>query len=246
MAGDDETRVTTLTLLAPALALAGRLDDSWRAFALLESLCLARHDHFHLGVCYGNRLQYWAQCGAIEPALDDLRRSVALAREVGHFKLERVALHSLAELLHWSGEAGEAEPLARRARDLQLRYLDRHVPEDILLLARILVARGERAEAAALLAAVRAASAEDIARTRSRQLLVALVERATSTFAESPWQALLDDLARELPLDEHLEALWLAIRDAPPAIGETWRRRAAALAADHPRWLARFRDPTAA
>ena len=79
---DQETRIVSLMMLAPALGYQGKLGEAQRRYEEVISLCVANGDRFHLGGAYGNRVMLWQK----EPAraLEDLRKTVEIAREVGH------------------------------------------------------------------------------------------------------------------------------------------------------------------
>src|SRR5262249_53558787 len=126
---DYETRVVALLLLAPALALAGRLTEAQERFDEVIGLCRDAGDRLHLGAAYANRLLLWGKHNE-ERAMDDLRHAIEIAREIGNAQLERRVQFNLAELLYWSGSLDEALARVSRSRDLQLRYVEHPGPED--------------------------------------------------------------------------------------------------------------------
>jgi eukaryotic-like serine/threonine-protein kinase len=143
---DHETWAIASMLLGTALVSAGRLDEAERRFAAVIESCERAQDTLHLCSAYNNRIWLWFKRESLERAISDQRRATALARDIGHVQLERSCTYNLAELLYWRGDLDDALALARRARDLQRRFLD-DIPLDALLVARISAARGDFAEA---------------------------------------------------------------------------------------------------
>lgn len=154
--GDDEARVVSLLLLAFGLAAEGRLDASEARFHEVISLALSKDDRPHLCAAYCNRMILWFNRREPLRAVEDLRRAIALARELGNPGLERAATYNVAVLLHWSAEWGEARALLDRVRLLEERFSERPSAGAALLSARVLMSLGELDEAAATLGWVRA------------------------------------------------------------------------------------------
>jgi len=145
---DYETRVVSLLLLAPLLGAAGRLDEANERFSEVIRLCTEAEDRLHLSVVYVNRATLWITQKLRERSMDDLRRAIQLAREVGNPLSECIATNNVAEFLHWLGEADEALVMTRRVRVLEQRFMERPVADGSLLLARIQATRGDFDEAA--------------------------------------------------------------------------------------------------
>ncbi|MBI3182496.1 MAG: protein kinase [Myxococcales bacterium] len=190
--GDHETRAVALVLLGGALAYAGRLDESAARFEEVIGLCSRTGDRLHLGVAYGNRMVLWQRRDP-DRAEEDLRRSIQIAREIGHVQLERVGQYNLAEMLLWGGHLDRAIGPALRARSLQLRHYERPGPEDTLLVARIRLARGEVAQARDCLEWI----AEHCRPTSVSPVARILCEMVELSIADTPqpeqaWQALME------------------------------------------------------
>lgn len=157
-ARDHEPRMIALLLLSFRLASMGRLDESEVTFQEVISTAIEADDRPHLCAAYGNRIVLWYFRKQPERAVEDLRRAIALAREVGNPWLERFATFNVAILLHWSGAWAEARARVDRVRFLEERFFDRPSPATSLLLVRILLSLGELREAAELLEGLRAAN----------------------------------------------------------------------------------------
>jgi tetratricopeptide (TPR) repeat protein len=123
-----------------------RSKEAERRFDEVVALCTKAEDWLHLGAAFANRSLLKAR-EALDRPMADLRRAIQLAREVGNPWSERIATYNVAELLHWRGEADEALVLARRARMLEERFIERPIPDSALLIGRIQVARGDYDEA---------------------------------------------------------------------------------------------------
>ncbi|WP_437292512.1 protein kinase domain-containing protein [Sorangium sp. So ce426] len=218
-AGDHEAHVIARLVLVASLSVARRLDEAERHAEAVVEACLRAGDVFHLCTAYINRVFMWVKRREEGRAVADQREAVRLARELGHAQLERWATLNLAELRYWLGAPDEALPLARRSLDLQRRYFNqRPSPDDVLLLARIHLARGEHDEAARHLAEARASLPEPdltpCARTLARLVQQALDDRAAGRFDAAAWRALVDEARQTAILHEHAEALHSAALSA--------------------------------
>ncbi|MDC0676723.1 protein kinase domain-containing protein [Sorangium atrum] len=217
--GDHETHVIARLVLVASLSVARRLDEAERHAEAVVEACLRAGDAFHLCTAYINRVFMWVKRREEGRAVADQREAVRLARELGHAQLERWATLNLAELRYWLGAPDEALPLARRSLELQRRYFNkRPSPDDVLLLARIHLARGEHDEAARHLAEARASlpkpSLTPCARTLARLVQQALDDRAAGRFDAAAWRALVEEARHTAILHEHAEALHSAALSA--------------------------------
>ncbi|WP_437275064.1 protein kinase [Sorangium sp. So ce375] len=149
-AGDYDARVPALNMLSFQLASAGRREDAERASGDLIALVTAAGDRFHLCGAYINRIALWGWRWSLPGAVDDLRRAVDLAREIGNPWLEKMASYNVAVLLHWSDRQREALALARRARWLEEQASERPMPQTAMLLAQIHLALDEYEQASQL------------------------------------------------------------------------------------------------
>ncbi|WP_437662650.1 protein kinase domain-containing protein [Sorangium sp. So ce1182] len=220
--GDHEAHVIARLLLVGSLSVAGRLDEAERHAEAVVEACLRAGDVVHLCTAYINRVFMWMKRHKADRALADQREAVRLARELGHAQLERWATLNLAEMRYWMGALDEALPLARRSLDLQRRFFNqRPSPDDVLLLARIHLARGEHGEAARHLAEARASLPEadltPCALTLARLVQLSLEpldDRAAGRFDAVAWRALLEEARRTAVVHEHAEALHSAVLSA--------------------------------
>lgn len=209
---DHETRVVALLLLSTSLIYLARPADAEARFDEVVALCESTGDVQHLAAALANRIVLWQSLGQVDRALADGRRTVELARTLGHTTLEGTAGHNLAELLYFRGETDEALALATRARDLYHRHVAVPGPECDLLVARIRAALGEDLTESETLRALRSCPEDtwsDLARLAYDALTLAGDDRAG-------WSAVVDrarSVCRAFP-DERLDILVMAMRTA--------------------------------
>ena len=249
LARDTETRVIALMMQGTGLALAGEADASARAFDEGLALCRKEGDALHEAATLINRPFLWRARGDVEAALEDLRRSTALARELGHPQVERWASGNLAEFLHWMGHTEEALRLARRAHELGVRFFDEHpVAVDAVLLARVCAARGELDEARRLLAwlSTRCRPEQTPPNTLALWHLVELQAREAEagTRDAGAWKALAEEAQPNTSGDELTEVLyqatWSALRAGGRDEAHAWLTQAESTAAASPLWRSRL------
>jgi tetratricopeptide (TPR) repeat protein len=232
-AGDAETQTIALVMLAPALAEDKQLARAEQVFGQLIELCERSDDRFHLGAAYANRMVLWTLGGQVDRVEADLRAVIQLAREAGHPTLERTAAHNLAEQRLWQGAFDEATNLARRALSLQRGHGEGPTWLDELLLARILAARGELGETAALLAQIPGEIGDD-----NRVIVGALACCIAPPGSAAPaWERWLARADAELSEDLRLELAALAHR--AHAVPPDKLAELRALASRHPVWSRR-------
>ncbi|WP_437835253.1 serine/threonine-protein kinase [Sorangium sp. So ce1153] len=253
-ARDYEARVVALVLRSAALVFAGRLEEAEATFQTGIELAAQVEDWPHVCAMYVNRALLWTTRNELLLAIDDMRRTIALAREIGNPLFERMATHNVAELLYANHQDEEALPLARRALVLEERFVEVPVPESSLLLARILIARGSHDEAARLVDWIGQRCPPDAAAPSLSALFRMLGLVLEQLGAPRPdagalgrrWAALLAEASRGLLPFELLELLYwraaMAIRrgegdDASGALAE-----AGALLVECPIWQPRFDD----
>jgi tetratricopeptide (TPR) repeat protein len=253
IAGDYETRVVAL-LLSSGFVMLESIDEIRRRLGDVINLCAAAEDWLHLGAAYANRAFIWVVDRNLERAIDDLRKAIQLAREVGNPMVERSATFNVAEVLHWMGhDEGEALRLATRARVLYERFIDRPLPYASILLARIHILRGDLEEARALVAQVAQTCPppeQDPAEVFYRMLLLVL-----SAAGRAPpitiglalhWDGVIKSASNGIFIEEMVEVLywraWTAVQT------ERWAEALATLeSAQHylnerPMWLPRFTE----
>jgi eukaryotic-like serine/threonine-protein kinase len=233
--GDDDSRHIALLLLAPIWVSEGRTAEAEAALDEVLDRCARTGDHLHTQAAYLNRSFLALARGSIDAAFADLRRLIAIAREVGHPLNERKASFNLAELVFWSGDDEESLALARRALLLEERFVGRVVPRTPILIARILAARGQVDQARRELARLRASAAPGDWSDGDR-----LLARAVDLQGEAgDWDGLLDEARARLQPEELLEVLYWASR-AEPARRPALHREAEPLLAMWPLLRARF------
>lgn len=249
-ARDFETHVVALVLLASALTFLDKADEAAERFDEAIARCEAAGDTLHLAAACSNRLLLWLKRGEVERAASDLRRAIALSRELGHAQMERLSTFNLAELLHVTGRPGEALPLALRAHELGVRFVGEHpVATDALLVARIQADMGDGDGAVRQLEWV-ATHCPPEGVPPATQVMLRLVElqvreaRGGAPAGCADWEALLAEAAPYASDDERVEILVQATRSALRA-GEAsaargWLSRAEDTAAGAPLWRARL------
>jgi tetratricopeptide (TPR) repeat protein len=198
--GDDayETRVISLLLLGDLLPYHGEVAEAEQVFETVVSLCEGHGDRAHLMVAFLNRRQLWIGRRNLERALEDSRRSIALAREIGFVAASFMGEYNLTELLYQAGDADAARSHLQRAVDLEQRGLSGvGRPVARLLAARLLTFLGRGAEARAAFESIRAAQAEaeragqtERLLLPSEQVLLALVDLCTRDATPEEWKEL--------------------------------------------------------
>lgn len=251
--GDYETQVISLLLLSPLLAPIGRLEEAESRFEEVFALCTTAEDWLHLGAAYANRAFLWQTRKLLDRCMDDLRRAIQLAREVGNPWSESIATYNVAEFLHWLGEEEEALILANRVRVLEQRFADRPLPDASLLLARIQASRGELEEARKLLNWIGSncpPAAHPVMEAFFSMLRLVLddTREAIPEQAESidTWDVIISKASMGSFVEELLEALYWRAKVAIRA--ERWEEAEGALKEvqmrleECPMWRLRFAD----
>ena len=230
--GHAETETIALVMLGVVLAEAKQFDRAEVVFRELIALCERRDDRFHLGAAYSNRMILWAILGQAERAEADLRTVIQLARETGLAALERSATHNLAEQRLWQGALDEALSLARRGLSLQRGHGEGSTWVDELLLARILAARGDLAEARSLLGGIARHEIGD-----ENRVIVGVLQSCVAPSSPAVWGDWLARADTVLNEDVRLELALLAHHHhalSPEKLGAI-----RALAQRHPVWSRR-------
>ena len=190
-----EIRVISLLMLGSLLALGGELAEAEATFERLMAQAQQHGDQAHLMGTYMNRRQLWLLRRDLERALEDTRRSIEIAREMGLVAQSFMAEFNLAELLYNAGDTDAAWVHVRRSVELEVKGLS-GVPRPAgrLLEARLLVYLGRDAEARRLFEEMAAGQAE-AARTGdgaaifipSEQVLLRLVDLCTRDATDKEW-----------------------------------------------------------
>src|SRR5690606_22618358 len=183
-------------------------------FAEVMDMCRRYGDEFHLAVAHINRLVLWMKRGDVDGAVADLEECVRLSRRLGNAQIERPATFNLAELLYFAGQHERALPLARRSRDMQLRFVREPVYDDALLPARILW-RTDAAEARAFLAWLEV-HGDRAAWPPRAHVLAAMMDLVMDALARgrmdrTAWTELALRAAAHAPRDEHREVVTTAV-----------------------------------
>ena len=249
---DHDTRTVALLLLGPALAAAGRLDESESRFAEVIDACRERGDSLHLCAAFNNRLYLWMKRQRIEEATLDQRTAIELARELGFTMLEWGSTYNLAELLHWLGRAEEALPLAERSLALSQR-VGIPVPHPALLLARVQCALGDHAAAGDLLGSVRqqfeGGDITELNRALHRLVELQVQDAVGQGATLADWTDVVDRLGRCAVVDEQVEGLHAASRWARTRghldAERQWILQAVDIAGESPIWKSRLQDVAA-
>ncbi|AUX34765.1 MULTISPECIES: serine/threonine-protein kinase [Sorangium] len=245
--GDYDARVLALLMLSFQLASAGRREEAERAFGDLIALLTAAGDRFHLCAAYINRIALWAWRWSLPGAVDDLRRAVDLAREIGNPWLEKMASYNVAVLLHWSDRQREALALARRARWLEEQASERPVPHTAILLAQIHLVLDEYEQASQLALWIARSCVLEPGDVRDYALLELVLSEVGLRPAGSSslsWDEAIA-LARDQPIVENTLQLFywrarMALRRGHTGEAEESLASARALRAASPMWLSRF------
>jgi tetratricopeptide (TPR) repeat protein len=183
-------------------------------------------------------------------AVEDLRRAVELAREIGNPWFEHNTAFNMALMLYRRDDPHEAVTYARRARALGERLLERPIPATPLLLAEILLILEEYDEAASVVASMTRSAPPASNDLTSYYMLLLVLADVGSGCVEPPavgWDEVLR-MAEErgLSIDEILQMFyWRArvalaggrIDEAVQALEEARRRRGARAI-----WLRRFEE----
>jgi len=144
--GTVEQRTVAGLLLGCSLVELSQLARAETVFDELITMCISSNDRFHLCAAYSNRATLWSVHGAVERVAADLQEVIRIAREGGHAFFERGATYNLAEDRLWQGDLEDALRLSRRSAALAEAHGEANAGVYILLLARVLAARGADAE----------------------------------------------------------------------------------------------------
>ncbi|WP_224245742.1 serine/threonine-protein kinase [Hyalangium gracile] len=249
LAREHETHVVALAMLGSALTFLDRTAEAAACFEEALARCAQVGDALQLAATSTARVLLWLKLGDVARMEEDLRRAIALGRELGHAQVERWSTFNLAEVLYMQGRLEEALPLARRAHELGVRFFQEHpVPMDALLIARIAMALGDTAEAARQLRWIQARCApESLPPTAIMRRLVELAVREAETGAAQggeEWRTLVAEAESCASADEMAEILLQVSRGALRSgrVGEAreWLARAERAVEGAPLWRARL------
>ncbi|MBZ4333118.1 protein kinase [Corallococcus interemptor] len=247
-ARDHETLVVSLALLGAALTFLDRAPEAAERFDEALERCEAAGDGLHKAAVLCNRVLLWLRQGDVPRMEADLRKAMALGRELAHAQMERWSTFNLAEVLYMQGRLDEALPLAQRAHELGVRFFREHpVPVDALLIARIQAAAGDEAAAARQLAWIsERCPPESLPPTAIMRRLVEIQvhQQATGAFRAADWAALHAEADALASPDEKaeilLQATGIARRTGAMEEARAWLERARPAVAEAPLWSTRF------
>ncbi|RKG58871.1 serine/threonine-protein kinase PknK [Corallococcus sp. AB011P] len=247
-ARDHETLVVSLALLGAALTFLDRAPEAAERFDEALERCESAGDGLHKAAVLSNRVLLWLRQGDVHRMEADLRRAMALGRELAHAQMERWSTFNLAEVLYMQGRLDEALPLAQRAYELGVRFFREHpVPVDALLIARIQAAAGDEAAAARQLAWIaERCPPESLPPTAIMRRLVELQvhQQAAGAFLATDWAALHTEADALASPDEKAEILLqatdIARRTGAMDEARAWLERAGPAVAEAPLWSTRF------
>lgn len=215
--GDDayESRVVTLLMLAPILAMIGQQAEASDLFARARALCEARHDRMHLIAVVQNEVTLHIarmdHAGAVA-AVDQAR---ALSRELGLVASEYRQLQNLTELHLQAGRGADALLEAERtAKMATLLGGDQQPPELALLFGRAYMLEGQLEAAARALVPLRESASAVTGLSLAEQLLVRAIQLATSPYDRAAWAVVASETDALAGQSDTLEVFDLMVRAA--------------------------------
>jgi serine/threonine protein kinase/tetratricopeptide (TPR) repeat protein len=221
--GDEgyEVELTAQIMLGFVLPFIGRLDEAEERLARASLLSEAKGDELHLAAVWNNRSCLWIARNDRERFIRDNDRVLAFSRRMGNANLERGASLNAAYYLYWRGEFAAAEPLARRAIEIDEHYFRQggFRPDGAVLLARILWGEGDPLRARKLVeevvaqqAAVRDDGKSELLLQPNDEMLLDMIALVVHGGDSAAWDRLVDrarDVAQGQELIEVLEVAGL-------------------------------------
>jgi tetratricopeptide (TPR) repeat protein len=195
--GDEayEIRVISLLLLGDLLPFRGHVTEAEQVFETLMSLCREHGDQMHLMAAHLNTRQLWLARRNVERALEEMRRGMQIAREIGVVVATFGGEFNVGELLYQAGEPDEAHAPIQRAVEIERKGISGYKrPLARLLEARLLAYLGRDEEARRLVdeitaiqtEAVRTGDAESLL-VPPEQVLLRLVDLCTRDATDAEW-----------------------------------------------------------
>ncbi|AUX40550.1 protein kinase [Sorangium cellulosum] len=198
--GDEgyETLVVSLLLLGFIYPGLGRLNEAGAALGRAIRMCEERGDLLHLGPAINGRALLRACLGDSPGMVSDFRRLLAISRELGLGMLELVSEFNLGEYLYLMGDLDAATPHVERAMSLERQQRGEDArPVVQLLLARLLLYRGEEERARVIIEAIRiqqaraaAAGREGAAMAPAEEVQWSMIDLATREASDAAWDEL--------------------------------------------------------
>ncbi len=196
-----ETYILCLGLAGWEYSMLRRFDDAEAAFSRLIALTEERGDVLNLTMGLTNRSILSLLSHKTERLIQDFRRLIVVAREVGFPIVECMAQKDLGEVQYLLGQLEEAEAQVRRAIGVNRQVfgvLARGTIIAELLLGRVLVYRGDTGAARDTMAAIRrnqdaarAAGQSDAEFSPGDQVLADAVDLTVDGVCGSRWDDLL-------------------------------------------------------
>jgi tetratricopeptide (TPR) repeat protein len=215
--GDEgyETLVVSLLVLGFIDPGLGKLDEAGAALDRAIRMCQERGDLVHLGPAFNHRALLRACLGDTEGMLSDLLRSLAIARELGLGLLELDGEYNLGEYLYLMGDLAASTPHVERAVSLERQQRGEEArPVIQLLLARLLLYRGEEGRAREIIEAIRAQQARASAEGRGgvemspvEEAQWSMIDLATRDASAAEWDELEARSARVFAGQEQIEVI---------------------------------------
>ncbi|WP_437730107.1 protein kinase domain-containing protein [Sorangium sp. So ce1335] len=215
--GDEcyETLVVSLLLLGFIYPGLGRLDDAGAVVDRTIRMCESRGDLLHLGPAINSRALLRACLGDAEGMILDLCRLLTISRELGLGMLELVGEFNLGEYLYLMGHLETAMLHVERAVALE-RHLrgEESRPVVELLLARLLLYKGDERGAREIIEGIRARQAKVAAEGRggiemapSEEVQWSMIDLATREASDEAWDELEERSARCSMGQEQIEVI---------------------------------------
>ncbi|HEY7376256.1 MAG TPA: AAA family ATPase, partial [Polyangia bacterium] len=220
--GDEgyEIRVICLLLLGDLLPFHGQVAEAEKVFERVMSLAEKHGDQIHLMAAYLNRRQLWLARRVLERALEDTRRGIQIAHEIGLVTASFGGEYNLGEMLYQSGDADAAWTHVRRAVELEEKRLsgyDRPVAR--LLEARLFAFQARDDEARRVFDAITASQVEaertgraDGLLAPTERVLLRLVDLCTREATEEEWADLRERARTTSVEQEPIEIAEMAAR----------------------------------
>ncbi|WP_433926481.1 serine/threonine-protein kinase PknK [Sorangium cellulosum] len=215
--GDEcyETLVVSLLLLGFIYPGLGRLDDAGAVLDRTIRMCESRGDLLHLGPAINSRALLRACLGDPEGMILDLCRLLTISRELGLGMLELVGEFNLGEYLYLMGNLETAMLHVERAVALERHQRgEESRPVVELLLARLLLYKGDEREARAIIEAIRRRQAKAAAEGRAgmemaplEEVQWSMIDLATREASEEAWDELEERSARFSVGQEQIEVI---------------------------------------
>ncbi|WP_437586028.1 serine/threonine protein kinase [Sorangium sp. So ce1000] len=215
--GDEgyETFLVSLLLLSFLYQGLGKLDEAGAALDRTIRMCESRGDLLHLGPAINNRALLRAHLGDNEGMILDMCRVLAISRELGVGAMELVGEFNLGESLYLMGNLEMAAPHVERAVALERQRRGEETrPVVQLLLARLLLYRGDETKAREIIEAIRAQQAKAIAEGRegmemapAEEVQWSMIDLATRDASDEAWDELEERSARFFVGQEQIEVI---------------------------------------